>query len=77
MDKLKQAKNLFKKFIKEKKTIFYATNRITRTLLNKARKSLHEKDMFFYKYYLDSEDKNVLYESKSTKTGIPFYTPFV
>ena len=48
MDKLKQAKNLFKKFIKEKKTIFYATNRITRTLLNKARKSLHEKDTFFY-----------------------------
>ena len=33
--------------------------------------------MAFYKYYLDSEDKNVLYESKNTKTGIPFYTPFV
>ena len=77
MDKLKQNENLFKKLIKDKKIISYATNWITRTLLNKARKSLHEKDMAFYKYYLDSEDKNVSYESKNAKIGIPFYTPLV
>lgn len=45
MDKLKQTKNLFKKLIKYEKSIFYAADRITRTLLNKARKSLYEKDL--------------------------------
>ena len=40
MDKLQQAKNLFKKLIKHGKSIFYAVDRITGTLLNKARKSL-------------------------------------
>ena len=44
MDKLKQTKNLFKKLIKDEKSMFYAIDRITRTLLNKARKSLYEKD---------------------------------
>ena len=77
MDKLKQTKNLFKKLIKDEKSIFYATARITRTLLNKARKSLYEKGEVFYKYYLDLEDKNALYESEKPKTKIPFYTPSV
>ena len=77
MDKLKQGKNLFKKLIKDEKSIFYAVDRIIRMLLNKARKSLYENDKVFYKYYLDLEDKNVLYKSKNTKTKIPFYTPFV
>ena len=77
MDKLKQTKNLFKKLIKDEKSIFYAADRITRTLLNKAKKSLYEKDKVFYKYYLDLEGKNVLYESEKPKGIIPFYTPFV
>ena len=74
-DKLKQTKNLFKKLIKDEKSIFCATDGITRTLLNKVRKSLHEQD--FYKYDLDLEDKNVFYENKNTKTRITFYDPFV
>ena len=32
MEKLKQTKNLFKKLIKDEESIFYATDRITRTL---------------------------------------------
>ena len=63
MDKLKQTKNWFKNLSKMKKSIFYATDRITRTLLNKARKSLYKKDKVFYKYYLDLEDKNLLNEN--------------
>ena len=66
---------MFKKRIKDEKTIFCATDRITRTLLNKVRKSLHEQD--FYKYDLDLEDKNVFYENKNMKTRITFYDPFV
>ena len=77
MDKLKKAKNIFKKLIKDEKSIFYAVERITRTRLNKARKSLYEKDKFIYKYYLDLEDKNALYVSKNMKAKIPFYIPFV
>ena len=43
MHKLKQTKNVFKKLIKDEKSIFYASDRITKTLLNKARKYLYEK----------------------------------
>ena len=43
MDKLKDAKNLFKKLIKDEKSIFYAVDRINRMLLNKARKSMYDK----------------------------------
>ena len=32
MDKIKQAKNLFKKLIKDEKSMFNAVDRITRTL---------------------------------------------
>ena len=77
MDKLKQTKNLLKKLIKDEKSMFYATDRISRTLLNKARKLLCEKDKVFYKYYEDLDDENILYENENTKTRIPFYAPFV
>ena len=66
MDKLKQTKNLFKKLIKDEKSVFYAADI-----------SLCEKDKVFYKCYLDLEDKNVLYKSEKPKAKIPFYTPFV
>ena len=38
---------------------------------------MHEKDKVFYKYYLDLDDKNVLFENKNTKARILFYTSFV
>ena len=63
--------------IKDEKSMFYTTDRITRTLLNKTRKSLQEKDKIFYKYYLDLDDKNTLYENESTNARIPFYTSFL
>ena len=47
MDKLKQTKTLFKNLIKDEKSMFYARNRITRILLNKARKSLYKNVRFF------------------------------
>ena len=77
MDKLKQTKNLFKKLIKDEKSIFYVADKIIRMLLSKARKSLFENDKAFYKYHLDLEGKNVFYENEKPKGKIPFYTPFV
>ena len=46
MDKIKQIKNLFKKLIKDKNSIFYSADKINRTLLNKSRTSSYEKDSF-------------------------------
>ena len=60
INKLKQTKELFKKLIKDEKSMFYAADRINRSLLANAKTSLYENEKFFYKYYLDLEDKNVL-----------------
>ena len=68
---------MFKKLIKYEKGIFYVVDRITRALLEKARKSLYKKDKVFYKYCLDLADKNVLHERENTKPKINFYTPFL
>ena len=46
MDKIKQIKNLFKKLIKDKNSVFYSADKINRTLLNKSRTSSYEKDKF-------------------------------
>ena len=78
MEKLKQSKKLFIKLIKEEKSVFYAAGRINKTLLNKTRQSFYKEDKIFYKFYLELENKNILYENdKDSKTRIPFYTPFV
>ena len=78
MEKLKQSKKLFIKLIKEEKSVFYAAGRINKTLLNKTRKSFYKEDKIFYKFYLELENKNILYKNdKGSKTRIPFYTPLV
>ena len=53
MDKLKETKNLFKKLIKDEKSVFYAVDRTSRLLLSKAKKSMDKKNKVFYKYYLE------------------------
>ena len=49
-DKQKQVKNLFKKLINDQNNVFYSSDKITRTLLNKGRKSSYEKDKVFIRY---------------------------
>ena len=77
MEKLKQKKNLFKKLIKDEKSVFYAADRINKTLLNKARKSFYKRDKVFYEFYLELENKNILYKNEGTKMRILFFTTFV
>ena len=48
MEKLKQIKNRFKRLSRDVKSVFYAADRINKTLLNKGRKSLYKKDRIFY-----------------------------
>ena len=47
----KQLKNLFGKLTKDSNSLFYWVEKINRSLLNKARKSVYEKDKVFYKLY--------------------------
>ena len=49
--KQKQVKNLFKKLINDQNSVFYSSDKITRTLLNKGRKSSYQKDKVFYKIF--------------------------
>ena len=57
-----QAKNLFKQLINDGKRVFYATGKINKTFLNKAKNSVYEKDCVFYKLFLNLEDENILYQ---------------
>ena len=81
-DNLKQTRNVFRKLIRDDKSVLYAVNR-NKTLLSKAKKSPHKKNKIFCKSYFDFENKNPLHESsddnstpKKKSSRIPFYTPF-
>ena len=52
--------NLFKNLQKDPKSIFYAVENLSRTILNKARKSIYDKDKDFVNLYNLLEDKNFL-----------------
>ena len=48
----KQLKNLFGKLTKDSKRLFYLVEKINRNLLNKARKSVYEKDKVFTNFIM-------------------------
>ena len=75
VDEQKQAKNLFKKLVNDQNSVFYWSDKITKTLLNKGRKSSYEKDKVFYKIFNLIENKDVIYDTDKPK--LPFYTLFV
>ena len=77
MDEIKQIKNLFKKLIKDKNSVFYSADKINRTLLNKSRTSPYKKDNVFYKIYIRLEDQEIIYYNDNEKERTPLYTPFV
>ena len=57
----KQIKNLFNKLITDENSVFYAADRINKTLINKGRKSSYEKDKVFYKLFNVIENRNIIY----------------
>ena len=59
MDEIKQIKNLSKKLIKDKNSIFCSADKTNRTLLNKS----YEKDKVFYKIYIRLEDQEIIYDN--------------
>ena len=75
VDEQKQAKNLFKNLVNDQNSVFYSSDKITETLLNKGRKSSYEKDKVFYRMFNLIEDKDVICDTDKPK--LPFYTPFI
>ena len=71
----KQMKNLFRKLINDENSVFFSSDRINKTLLNKGRKSSYKKDKVFYNLFKNVEDKNIIYNENENR--VPFYTPFI
>ena len=64
--------NLFKNLQKDPKSIFYAVENLSRTILNKARKSIYDKDKVFVNLYNQLEGQS-FYENND----LPLTTLFV
>ena len=58
----KKATNLYNALVNDSKSVFYATDKITKALLKKARNSLYEKDIVFVDIYNGLENKRFLPE---------------
>ena len=70
----KQLKNLFGKLTKDSNSLFYSVEKINRNLLNKARKSVYEKDNVFCKLYNEIENRDTIFDEEDKK--MPFCTSF-
>ena len=71
-DKHKRIQNLFKNLQKDSKSVFYSISNLSRTLLNKAKKSTYANDNVFLNLYNQLEDKN-FYQN----INLPLVPPFV
>ena len=56
-DEKKIARNLYKALTNDLKSVFYATNKITKTLVNKARNSSYKKAMFLQIFLINYKKK--------------------
>ena len=54
----KRVENLFKNLQKDPKSVLYSTGNLSKSILNKANKSVYEKDKVFVNLYKPLEDKN-------------------
>ena len=70
--KTNRIQSLFRNLQKDPKSIFYATENLNRTILNKTRKSAYGKDKVFVNLYDQLEDK-IFYQNNN----LPLVTPFV
>ena len=67
----RRVENLFKNFQKDPKYASYSTGNLSKSILNKANKSVYEKDKVFVNLYKPLEDKNF-----DKKLNVPLVTPF-
>ena len=72
--KTNRIQNLFRNLQKDPKSIFYVFENLSRTILNKARKSAYDKEKVFVNLYDQLEDKN-FYQNNNLPLVAPFVTP--
>ena len=63
--------NLFRNLQKDPRSIFYSVRNLSRSILNKARKSTYDKDKVFVNLYNQLEDKN-FYQNNNLPLVMPF-----
>ena len=73
-EKNKRVQNLFRSLQNDPKSNFYTINRLTKSLIKKAKISFHDKDKVFINLYGQMEDKDFLKKENET---LAFVTPFV
>ena len=56
--KKNRIQNLFRNLQKDPRSVFYSVGNLTKSILNKANKSIYEKDKVFVNLYNQLEDKN-------------------
>ena len=71
-EKNKRVQNLFRSLQNDPKSAFYTTNKITKSLLKKAKMAPYNKDDVFAKLYEQIEHKN-FYKNKN----LPLVTPYI
>ena len=71
-EKNKRVQNLFISFQNDPKSVFYTTNKITKSLLKKAKMATYNKDDVFVKLYEQIEDKK-FYKNEN----LPLVTPYI
>ena len=73
-EKYKRVQNLFRSLQNDPKSNFYTINRLTKSLIKKAKTSFHDKDKVFINLYGQMEDKEFFKKENET---LAFVTPFV
>ena len=58
-DEQKKAVNLYNALVNDSKSVFYATDKITKTLIKKSRNSLYKKNIVFVNIYNGLENKKI------------------
>ena len=64
--------NLFRNLQKDPRSVFYSVGNLSKSILNKATKSVYEKDKVFVNLYNQLEDK-IFYQNNI----LPLVTPFI
>ena len=73
-EKNKRVQNLFRSPQNDPKSAFYTINRLTKSLIKKAKTSFYDKDKVFVNLYGQIEDKDFFKKENET---LPLVTPFV
>ena len=73
-EKNKRVQNLFRSPQNDPESVFYAIDRLTKSLIKKAKTSFYDKDKVFVNLYGQIEDKDFFKKENET---LPLVTPFV